>query len=126
MSLAGYPGSSEDTPSGECGDSHVDVGEYCAYDNADDNDLCSNACYILQPEVRYYKFDEVGTTVTNRAKAPPANTATASLMGGITQGGMGGTCEGGAVIGSGAASATDYVSTGWAPDLGTGIWSISF
>ncbi len=76
------------------------------------------------PEVLYYKFDGTGTTVPNLATAPPAGTATATLMGGITQGSTG-QC-GGAIIGSGVSSTTDFLNTGWAPDLGTGSWTISF
>src|SRR5262245_43919084 len=47
-------------------------------------------------------------------------------MGGLTQGEGQGVCGGGAVIGTGVASNTDYVNTGWAPDRGTGAWTISF
>lgn len=76
------------------------------------------------PDVLHYKFDGTGTSVPNLASSPPAGAATATLMGGLTQGNTG-WC-GGAVIGSGVASSTDYVNTGWAPDLGTGSWTISF
>ncbi|MBS1593326.1 MAG: gliding motility-associated C-terminal domain-containing protein [Bacteroidetes bacterium] len=75
------------------------------------------------PDVIYYTFDGTGTTVPNLATAPPSGTATGTLMGSITQGGAG-LC-GGAVIGSGNASSTDYVNTGWAPNL-TGSWTFSF
>ena len=54
---------------------------------------------IPNPEILYYKFDEVGTTVTNYATNPPAGTATATLMGAVTQGSTG-QCNG-AIIGSG-------------------------
>ncbi|MBL0054801.1 MAG: LamG domain-containing protein [Chitinophagaceae bacterium] len=78
----------------------------------------------LIPEVLYYKFDGSGTTVPNLASAPPGGTATATLMGGLTQGGSA-ICDG-TSIGTGAASTTDYLNTGWAPNLGTGSWTISF
>src|SRR3954462_15105780 len=80
------------------------------------------------PEILFYKFNGTGTSVPNEASAPPAGTTTATLMGGLTQGPPdlvrpGG--PGGSVIGSGNASNTDFVNTGWAPNL-TGSWSISF
>ncbi len=78
----------------------------------------------LTPEVLYYKFDGSGTTVPNLASAPPPGTATANILGGLTQGGSS-ICQG-TMIGSGVSSTTDYVNTGWAPNLGTGSWTISF
>ncbi len=77
------------------------------------------------PEILYYKFDEVGTSVTNYASAPPTGTATATIMGGVTQGSTG-KCGAGALVGSGISSTTDYLNTGWAPNLGTGSWTISW
>jgi hypothetical protein len=77
------------------------------------------------PELLYYKFNESGTTVTNYASAPPVGTATATIMGGITQGSAGSSCDG-ALIGSGVSSTTDYLNTGWAPNIGNGAWSIVF
>lgn len=77
------------------------------------------------PEILYYKFNESGTTVTNYASAPPAGTATANIMGGITQGTAGSSCDG-ALIGSGLSASSDYLNTGWAPNIGTGAWSIVF
>lgn len=79
---------------------------------------------LTTPEVLYYKFDGSGTTVPNLATAPPAGTATATIMGSITQG-SGGMC-GGALIGSGNAASTDYLNTNWAPSIGTGSWTVSF
>jgi hypothetical protein len=79
---------------------------------------------LLTPEVLYYDFNGSGTSVPNLASAPPPGTATATLMGGLTQGGSS-ICQG-TVIGSGITSTTDYVNTGWAPNLGTGSWSIAF
>lgn len=77
------------------------------------------------PEVLYYRFNEVGTAVTNQASSPPAGTASATLMGGLTQGGaIGGTFLS-AVVGTGVTSTTDFVDTGWATNL-SGSWSISF
>jgi hypothetical protein len=40
----------------------------------------------LIPELLYYKFDGSGTTVPNMSSAPPAGTATATILGGLTQG----------------------------------------
>lgn len=75
------------------------------------------------PELLYYKFDETGTTVTNYASNPPSGTATATIMGSVTQGGAG-QC-GGALIGSGNASSTDYLNTNWATSLSSTSWTIS-
>lgn len=77
----------------------------------------------LTPEILYYKFDGTGTTVPNYASAPPAGTATANLMGGLTQGGSN-ICNG-TVIGTGVSSTTDYVNTGWATNLTGTSWTIS-
>ncbi len=79
---------------------------------------------VLTPEVLYYDFNGIGTTVPNLASAPPIGTATANIMGGITQGGSG-ICNG-TLIGSGISSTTDYLNTGWAPNRGTGAWTIAF
>jgi hypothetical protein len=79
---------------------------------------------LAVPEVLYYKFDGAGTSVPNLASAPPPGTANATIMGGITQGGTG-ICNG-TLTGSGISASTDYLNTGWAPNLGTGSWTISF
>ena len=76
------------------------------------------------PEVLYYRFDGVGNTVPNLASAPPVGTATANIMGSVSQGGTG--LYGGALIGSGNSASTDYLNTGWAPAIGTSSWTISF
>ena len=76
------------------------------------------------PEVLYYRFDGTGTQVPNLSQNPPVGTAMADIMGGVTQGSSG-LC-GGAVVGSGVASATDVLNTHWSPNLGTSSWSISF
>jgi hypothetical protein len=78
---------------------------------------------MLTPDILYYRFNGTGTSVLNEATSPPSGTATATLIGADTQGGAG-KC-GGALIGTGAAGTTDYVSTGWATSL-TGSWTISF
>jgi hypothetical protein len=75
------------------------------------------------PELLYYKFDGTGTSVPNLALTPPVGTTTATLMGGLTQGPTG-QCQG-AVIGTGVASSTDYVNTGWATNLTGTSWTIS-
>jgi hypothetical protein len=77
------------------------------------------------PELLWYKFDGTGTTVPNYASTPPTGTNTATIMGGLTQGSTG-QC-GGAIIGSGISSSTDYLNTGWATSLSsTSSWTISF
>lgn len=77
------------------------------------------------PEVMHYKFDGTGTTVTNYAVGASAAPPTATIMGGITQG----TAIAGtgikSLVGTGVASSTDYLNTGWAPNL-SGSWTISF
>ncbi|MCW3084052.1 MAG: hypothetical protein JWP12_1418 [Bacteroidetes bacterium] len=74
------------------------------------------------PEILHYRFDSTGTTVRNLASAPPAGASTANIMGGITQGAAG-QC-GGALIGSGNSSSTDYLNTGFTTNL-SGPWTIS-
>jgi PKD repeat protein len=78
----------------------------------------------LTPELLYYRFDGSGTTVPNEASAPPVGTATATILGGLTQG-TSGLCSG-SLIGSGISSTTDYLNTGWTPNLGNGSWTFSF
>lgn len=79
------------------------------------------------PEVLYYKFNGSGTTVPNDALSPPAGTATANIQGGVTQGGSGGKCATGALIGTGVTSTTDFLNTGWVTNLPSGgSWTISF
>jgi len=89
---------------------------------------CTGARADSIPDVLHYKFNEVGTSVTNRASSPPAGTTTATIMGGVTQTGadLNYANDGFSLMGSGAASSTDYLNTGWAPDLGTGSWTIAF
>lgn len=79
---------------------------------------------LLTPEVLYYDFNGSGTSVPNLASAPPIGTTTATIMGGVTQGGSG-ICNG-TLIGSGISSTTDYLNTGWAPNLGAGSWTIAW
>ncbi len=90
--------------------------------------LCTNLwsqSTIPNPEILYYKWNESGTSVTNYATNPPAGTATATLMGGVTQGSTG-QCDG-AIIGTGAASTGDYMNTNWAPTLNSSTpWTLSF
>lgn len=75
------------------------------------------------PEMLYYTFNGSGTSVPNYASNPPAGTATATIMGGVTQGSTG-LC-GGALVGSGVASSTDYLNTGFVTAMPTS-WTISF
>lgn len=74
----------------------------------------------LFPERLYYKFDGSGTTVPNLATAPPAGTATATLVG-LTQGSAG-KC-GGALVGTGATNQS--LNTNWATNMAA-PWTISF
>jgi hypothetical protein len=88
--------------------------------------ICCNTFSInaQAPEILYYKFDGTGTSVPNEASSPPLGTATATILGDLTQG-PGGKCAGG-LIGSGSASTTNYVNTNWAPNLIGVDWSINF
>lgn len=90
------------------------------------------ACFVLSsglraqniPDLMYYKFDGSGASTPNLATAPPAGTANAALMGGVTQDSLGGLCSG-SLKGTGNSSNGDYVNTNWAPMLGS-PWTISF
>ncbi len=74
------------------------------------------------PEILYYLFDEAVSPTQNFAD-PGRGTQFADVLGGLTMGSTG--QFDGALIGSGNSSATDYVNTGWIPDLGTSDWTIS-
>ena len=76
------------------------------------------------PEILYCKFDGSGTTIPNEATNPPTGTATATVVGGLSQGSTG-LC-GGALIGVGGSSSSNYVNTGWNTNLGNSPWTISF
>ncbi|MEM7039238.1 MAG: hypothetical protein AAF570_19840, partial [Bacteroidota bacterium] len=76
------------------------------------------------PEILYYKFDGAGTTVPNDASNPPAGSATATIVGSLSQGSTG-LC-GGALIGTGSPSSSSYVSSGWNTSLGNNPWTIMF
>ncbi|HEY6162324.1 MAG TPA: LamG-like jellyroll fold domain-containing protein [Bacteroidia bacterium] len=89
--------------------------------------LFSVTCFSqTAPELLYYKFDSTSPSVTvpNWASAPPSGTTNATIMGSLTQG-PSGQC-GNAIIGSGNASSTDYVNTGYATNLTGTSWTISF
>lgn len=88
--------------------------------------IASTAALFAQnvPEILYYKFDGAGTSVPNMASNPPAGTATGTIIGAHTQGGVG-LC-GGALIGPGLSSTSNYLSTGWNTALGTSAWTIMF
>lgn len=80
----------------------------------------------LTPEVLYYDFNGSGTSVPNLASAPPVGTTTATILGGVTQGGSGTLCNG-TLIGSGISSTTDYLNTGWVTSItSASAWTISF
>jgi len=86
--------------------------------------FCSGLRAQNIPDLMYYKFDGSGPTTPNLATAPPAGTANAALMGGVTQDTLGGLCSG-SLKGTGNSSNGDYVNTNWAPLLGS-PWTISF
>jgi len=78
----------------------------------------------VSPDLMYYKFNETGTTTTqNYAPAGTRVNDFATLMGGMTMGSSG--QSGAALVGTGGSSSSDYVDTGWGPDVGTGDWAIS-
>ena len=77
------------------------------------------------PEILHYNFNGVGTTVPNLALTPPVGAENATIMGGVTLGGVG-QCETTALVGSGIPSSTDYLNTNWNTNLGTTSWTISF
>lgn len=75
---------------------------------------------IAVPEILYYKFDGVGTTVPNLASNPPPFAANANITSSnLTQGGSG-ICDG-TLIGSGFSGS---VSTSWQPSISSS-WTIS-
>lgn len=89
--------------------------------------LCTSLAYsqgALTPEILYYKFDGTGIGVPNLATNPPLGTDTAFMQGAVTQGDSG-QC-GGAIIGTGNSSTTDFMNTGWVTNLTGTPWTISF
>lgn len=76
------------------------------------------------PEILYYKFDRTDSLVINYASGATSATDTAFILGSVRQDSIG-LC-GHALMGSGIASSTDYVNTGWAPDRANKSWTISF
>jgi Concanavalin A-like lectin/glucanases superfamily/Secretion system C-terminal sorting domain len=75
------------------------------------------------PEVLWYKFNETGLDSTQNLALPGSGSAWAQVLGSLSLGPTG--QFGDALIGSGNVSSTDYVNTGWIPDLGTSDWTIS-
>jgi hypothetical protein len=75
------------------------------------------------PERIYYKFNTVGTTVTNDASAP-VGTNPAPIIGGLTVGAGGFSATNG-LIGTGQTSTGNTVNTGWNTDM-TGDFTIAF
>lgn len=76
------------------------------------------------PELLYYKFDGIGTNIPNLASNPPVGTGTATIVGAQTQGSTG-QC-GGALIGNGLSSASNYVNTNWVTSMSGTSWTLSF
>ena len=85
--------------------------------------LQQNQVIAQTPELLYYRFDGSGTSIPNEASSPPTGTETATIIGDQTQGSEG-QCLG-ALIGTGSSSASNYVKTGWIPNLGGSSWKIS-
>ena len=75
------------------------------------------------PDLIYYQFDAVGTSTVFNAASPGAGSANANIGGGMTQ--AAGGQFGGGLVGTGGASNSDFVNTGWKTDL-DGAWTISF
>jgi len=103
---------------------HVRLAAFLAF-------FCCGASSALAdsvPELLHYKFEGTGTSVPNLASSPPTGTATATLMGALTQTGSDLNTGGGgfSLLGTGSSSSSDYLNTGWAPDLGGSPWTISF
>ena len=82
----------------------------------------SDGVLATLPEVLYYTFDEAASPTQNFAD-PGRGSAFADVLGGLSMGSTG--QFDGALIGSGNSSSTDYVNTGWIPDIGTSSWTIS-
>ena len=81
----------------------------------------SDGVLATLPEVLYYTFDEAASPTQNFAD-PGRGSAFADVLGGLSMGSTG--QFDGALIGSGNSSSTDYVNTGWIPDIGTSSWTI--
>ncbi len=75
------------------------------------------------PENMYYTFDGAGSVISDCASSPVGTNPAAIVGTGLTQGGTGQFQS--ALVGTGAATATDYVNTGWTTSL-SGSWTISF
>jgi hypothetical protein len=84
--------------------------------------LVVSAHSYSKPELIYYRFDTAGTSVDNEAGAPVGDDP--APIAGLSIGGSG--QFGSAPVGNGGSSSSNYVDTGWAPDLGSGSWTISF
>ncbi len=77
------------------------------------------------PELLYYRFNgATANPIPNEALTPPPGTTTATIVGGLTLGPTG-QC-GGALIGNGLSSNSNYVNTGWATNLNGTSWTLSF
>ena len=85
--------------------------------------LQQNQVIAQTPELLYYRFNGSGTSVPNEASTPPAGTETATINGDQTQGSEG-QC-GGALIGTGSSSTSNFVNSGWIPNLGGSSWTLS-
>jgi hypothetical protein len=75
------------------------------------------------PEMMWYRFDETGNNQTQNYAVPGVGSTMADVLGSLSMGGSG--QFGAALVGSGVASSTDYVNTGWVTNLGSNSWTIS-
>jgi len=102
---------------------------FTPYSSGDGRDLCmgidvqaAGPTIGAVPEILYYKFDESQSDSTENFAIPGGGTPWAPVPG-LTMGGTG--QFGGALQGNGLSSSSNYVNTGWGPDLGGSDWTIS-
>jgi hypothetical protein len=76
------------------------------------------------PELMYFKFDGTGNTTLNSASSPVGNNPAQIVGTNLTIGTP--SLFGTALVGTGSSSTTDHVSTGWATNLVSIDWTLSF
>ena len=99
---------------------------FVPYSSGDSRNLCMGIdiqpLFGALPEILYYKFDEPQSDSTQNFADPGGGSPWAQVPG-LTLGGSG--QFGGALEGNGLSSSSNYVNTGWAPDIGGSSWTIS-